>query len=80
MIGFTKATVTNDGYCIFKYPSGFNNTNCILLCVRYTNSSSKPKTESGTVVFYGNDFSVEDISAVHNTEVTAILLRYIISN
>ena len=80
MIGFIKATAINDGSCVFKYPSGFNNTNCTLLCVRYINSSSKPKTESGAVVFYGNDFSVEDISVVRNTEVTAILLKHIISN
>ena len=80
MIGFTKATAANDGSCVFTYPSGFNNTNCTLLCVRYINSFSKPKTESGTVVFYGNDFSVEDISVVRNTEVTAILLKHIISN
>ena len=74
-IGFTSATAGDNGYCAFKYPSGFANSNSALLCVRYKNSSSRPITESATADFWGGDFSISGISATKGTEVTAILLK-----
>ena len=74
-IGFTSATAGDNGYCAFKYPSGFANSNSALLCVRYKNSSSRPITESTTADFWGGDFSISGISATKGTEVTAILLK-----
>ena len=74
-IGFTSATAGDNGYCAFKYPAGFFNSNSAILCVRYKNSSSRPIAEPATADFWGGDFSISGISATKGTEVTAILLK-----
>lgn len=75
-ISKTTATSNSNRACIFKYPTGFSQSNTLLLCVRYFNSE-RPIVENGQAQFWGGDFSVSNLNVQAGKEVTAFLAKII---